>query len=1044
MTAICSAVNSNGIYTPDASFSPDSNTIYVDPQFCTPFACDSIASTGGDFTISASSPCLATNSPCGQLIGALGVGCAGRLFEVGPGKDYTFIQNAIDATSGPGDTVVVFPGTYAGFGNTNLTFNGKNIAMRSAFGPEVTTIDCGGTSGGIIFENNEDSTAVMNGFTILNAAPVAALSTGQLAIPTAFGEGIRIYNSSPTIQNCVIRLCASNGVRIENDSSPEFVGCSINDNSGAFNGGGVLISGWGSPSFTDCQFVGNSAVRGGGIHNASNVNATFTGCLIANNTAIDGEGGGMLCSGTATMIDCRVAGNSAVEYGGGISVPDFESPADLTLIGTVVTGNHSGMGGGGIYFERDISATNTTISGNSASAEGGGIYIPDSAFGTFNRVILWGNCASSSGGEGWVAYDGNASFVCSDVNTADLVDVNQDISYDSATIYVDPLFCNPSVCDSLPSSSGSYGLDNDSPCQPDSTQCGSLIGALPVTCTGITIVIGGPDGDYDKIQDGIDATTEDGDTVLVTADTWTGTRNTELDFGGRNIVLKSADGPGATVIDGGGAVRGIIFQSGENPGAVVDGFTFTRGDSSLPGGSAMLIKNSSEPTIKNCIFKENGGDLGVVRVEGAGMSLQATTVEANEKIGVYFAGAIPSTVDQCDISGNGDWGLVIDASSVEVSNTDINGNNGGGTLITDTGAPIWPPYVTGPDAAPAFLATNCVSDSPSVITNPSCFVNVNWSGNRNNTSSGGGVRVYAGVPQDVFEITFIGCLFSGNMTSVNGGGIAIEGFTTQFSILPTFESCTIAANSASGEGGGIYMGATVESGWEPALASFTQTLLWGNCNPGGTSGEAYVAANNTLDFGCSGIVTSGVQTDGDAAGTGLLMTNLTDTLAAPNDIPPETPLFCSYPRSYQSTGCDVSPTQDGDFSPTRESVADPSKNTCGLLLGAKEPVDCQATGIGDSPTLPRKTVLHYPAPNPFNPVTTIRFDLVDRAYVSLRIYDVKGRLIRTLADHEMPGAEHRATWDGTDNRGSQVASGIYFVRLETGRVAQTRKVVLLK
>jgi hypothetical protein len=78
-------------------------------------------------------------------------------------------------------------------------------------------------------------------------------------------------------------------------------------------------------------------------------------------------------------------------------------------------------------------------------------------------------------------------------------------------------------------------------------------------------------------------------------------------------------------------------------------------------------------------------------------------------------------------------------------------------------------------------------------------------------------------------------------------------------------------------------------------------------------------------------------------------------------------------------------------------------------------------------------------PNPFNPITTIRFSL-PRAYrVTLRIYDVSGRLISTIVDKEIPGGLHDAVWDATG-----VASGVYFYRLEAPSFVQTRKLVLLK
>jgi hypothetical protein len=84
-------------------------------------------------------------------------------------------------------------------------------------------------------------------------------------------------------------------------------------------------------------------------------------------------------------------------------------------------------------------------------------------------------------------------------------------------------------------------------------------------------------------------------------------------------------------------------------------------------------------------------------------------------------------------------------------------------------------------------------------------------------------------------------------------------------------------------------------------------------------------------------------------------------------------------------------------------------------------------------------------PNPFNPVTTISFEVPDGgANVSLRIYDVSGRLIRTLVDGVAPSGLRSASWDGTNDAGEPVTSGMYFYRLTAPSFSQTKKMLLLK
>jgi flagellar hook assembly protein FlgD len=83
-------------------------------------------------------------------------------------------------------------------------------------------------------------------------------------------------------------------------------------------------------------------------------------------------------------------------------------------------------------------------------------------------------------------------------------------------------------------------------------------------------------------------------------------------------------------------------------------------------------------------------------------------------------------------------------------------------------------------------------------------------------------------------------------------------------------------------------------------------------------------------------------------------------------------------------------------------------------------------------------------PNPFNPRTSIRFDLERAGTMQLAIYDAAGRLVRRLASGAMSAGTHVLPWDGTDSSGNTVASGVYVARLEAaGRVA-THRMVLLK
>ena len=83
-------------------------------------------------------------------------------------------------------------------------------------------------------------------------------------------------------------------------------------------------------------------------------------------------------------------------------------------------------------------------------------------------------------------------------------------------------------------------------------------------------------------------------------------------------------------------------------------------------------------------------------------------------------------------------------------------------------------------------------------------------------------------------------------------------------------------------------------------------------------------------------------------------------------------------------------------------------------------------------------------PNPFNPSTTIKYDMKDKGIVTLKVYNVAGQLVRTLANSVKNAGSYTVTWDGKNDRGGAVASGIYFYKMETKDFSQTKKMVMLR
>ncbi|HOP47032.1 MAG TPA: right-handed parallel beta-helix repeat-containing protein [Desulfobacteraceae bacterium] len=283
--------------------------------------------------------------------------------------DHTTIQAAINAAS-DGDTVLVADGTYSGFWNTNLDFNGKAIKVSSENGPETCIIDGGNSARGFLFDKGEEGDSVVSGFTVTNGMS----SEGH-------GGAIYMNGTSPTINNCTV---SGNWVSADNGY-----------------GGGIYCSG-GAPIINSCIISGNIASGFGGIGGGiccSGSSPTITNCTISGNSAYDyGEGGGIDSNeGSPIIINCTISGNSAGYYGGGI----YCRGGATTISNCTVSGNTAGGGstwepvgdGGGIYC-RDGSPTitNCTISGNSTTYGGGGIYCRDTS-PTITNCTISGNRA---------------------------------------------------------------------------------------------------------------------------------------------------------------------------------------------------------------------------------------------------------------------------------------------------------------------------------------------------------------------------------------------------------------------------------------------------------------------------------------------------------------------------------------------------------------------------------------------------------------------------------------------------------------------------
>lgn len=217
--------------------------------------------------------------------------------------DSTTIQAAINGAT-DGDTVLVQPGTYI----ESINFNGKNIVVGSLFLTTgdtshipLTVIDGNQDSTVVMFKNEEDSTAVLNGFTITNA----------LGLP---------YPHQ-----------ATGGITCINHSSPQLLNLRISGNTTHY-GGGVYCGDASSPSLVNVTISGNTAtIEGGGIYCRDASNPSLINVTISGNSAESGAGIYCYSYSSPSLSNVTISGNSA-DYGAGIYVYRYSSPSLVNSI----------------------------------------------------------------------------------------------------------------------------------------------------------------------------------------------------------------------------------------------------------------------------------------------------------------------------------------------------------------------------------------------------------------------------------------------------------------------------------------------------------------------------------------------------------------------------------------------------------------------------------------------------------------------------------------------------------------------------------------
>ena len=319
--------------------------------------------------------------------------------------------------------------------------------------------------------------------------------------------------------------------------------------------------------------------------------------------------------------------------------------------------------------------------------------------------------------------------------------------------------------------------------------------------------------DQPTIQAGIDAA-EDGDTVLVAEGIYSGVGNVNINFLGKQILVKSENGPKTTIVDCQSNFNtcGFIFQNEESNDAVLEGFTVTNGNHERWGG---IYCSYSAPTIKNCYIQSNRG--GIYCDDSNPKIIDSNISNNNSGAGVLF-NRHPDTdfhdgeIDRpklinCIVSENDGSGIVsFDGASVEIIGCIVSKNKKSG-IRCDYFAGVYIRYceiLQNSDSGIKGTEYAGLSITDSIIK-------------QNTAENGGGIYC-----SPTSRLSVIGCVIAENEATENGGGIDIySSFGSGY-----IDYCTITKNTANVRGGGL----NVELRGSPFKCS--NSIIWGNISKG--------------------------------------------------------------------------------------------------------------------------------------------------------------------------------------------------------------------
>ncbi|MDP8210115.1 MAG: T9SS type A sorting domain-containing protein [Candidatus Stygibacter australis] len=467
-----------------------------------------------------------------------------------------------------------------------------------------------------------------------------------------------------------------------------------------------------------------------------------------------------------------------------------------------------------------------------------------------------------------------------------------------------------------------------------------------------------------------------------------------------------------------GTAGGGIHCESSNP--ILDNVTITGNSASFGGG---ICCSSSNPSLDNVTItgnsaEDDGGGVYCWRSRPILMNVTITdnlaTCDESRGGGIYCNDSSPiledvTITDNFAITGGGIH--CISNSRPSLANVIISGNSafdhGGGIYCWCSSPSLMNVTITN-NSAERGGGIYCWGSSPS-------FENVTISDN-SAVDYGGGINCYYSCSPSLMNVTI-----SGNSADY-GGGITCINYS-----YPILENVTIMGNSAD-YGGGIYC---VDS----SSTILMNCILWNNSPQEVEFHDDYLPntitiAYSDIDGGEEGIETYDNGTvnwlDGNIDADPLFV----DAELGDYHLTENSPCIDTGIAYFEYEGyvlVDLSEDEYWGIAP------DMGAYEYGMVAIEEEEIIIENEKL---------KIENYP--NPFNPETQITFNLPEAEYVNLSVYNLKGQLVKLLADEILPAGKNSLIWNGRNATGRKVSSGVYLVRFKSSNEIATKKIMLIK